>query len=343
MNDLQASHHISGVPATEHQTKALGDLKQAQAVGDHERSVETQVPKWLQPLTEGLTRRCSRSTDVSQADVEMPLPAIPPSTHPHAKTYFKQRQEGNLFNHFPKYPNREVCRRTKVTRAPCKINADDWADRNKIAERFGNTITADLKVLDEGQESRLHHRCAVVVQYLATLWNQSHRCKTKSAQETQRSLRTFSRPLEFIEACEELIWNHERSTPHRSETNGIAERAVRRVKEAAMECYCYLRNVQDKADGQQFYECRFTSPFEDPIFPCGAESKNNPILSKDQGRVHQFGTKVFLVIFMRYALNAGRSWTGDLLTVDSEDINNSICGSRKKLHIKRCGHSQEKQ
>ena len=28
-----------------------------------------------------------------------------------------------------------------------------------------------------------------------------------------------------------LSWNHRASTPHRSETNGIAERAVRRVKE----------------------------------------------------------------------------------------------------------------
>ena len=29
----------------------------------------------------------------------------------------------------------------------------------------------------------------------------------------------------------DLSWNHCTSTPHRSETNGIAERAVRRLKE----------------------------------------------------------------------------------------------------------------
>ena len=58
------------------------------------------------------------------------------------------------------------------------------------------------------------------------------------------------------------------NTPHRSETNGIAERAVRRVGEGtsasllqsggherwwsdSMECYCDLRNVQDlSADGK---------------------------------------------------------------------------------------------
>ena len=36
---------------------------------------------------------------------------------------------------------------------------------------------------------------------------------------------------DIIEACEELNWNHHRSTLRRSETNGTAERRVRRVKE----------------------------------------------------------------------------------------------------------------
>ena len=78
--------------------------------------------------------------------------------------------------------------------------------------------------------------------------------------------------LEFGKACEDLSWNHCTSTPHRSETNGIAERAVRRVKEGtsavlmqsgldnecwadSMECYCYLRNIQDLlSDGKTPYE-----------------------------------------------------------------------------------------
>ena len=68
--------------------------------------------------------------------------------------------------------------------------------------------------------------------------------------------------LEFGKDCEDLSWNHCMSTPHRSETNGIAERAVQGVKEGtsavllqsgineswwadSMECYTYLRNVTD--------------------------------------------------------------------------------------------------
>ena len=64
-----------------------------------------------------------------------------------------------------------------------------------------------------------------------------------TSQETKKSLRKFLEPSEkpkvihtdnsseFGKSREDLSWNHRLSTPHRSGTNGIAERAVRRVKE----------------------------------------------------------------------------------------------------------------
>ena len=142
------------------------------------------------------------------------------------------------------------------------------------ADNFGDLRTADHKVLSDNCESRNNHRYAVVVQDLASQWIQAYPCKNKTSQETQRSLQKFLEPerktkviytdnsLEFGKACEYLSWNHCTSTPHRSETNGIAERAVRRVQEGtsavllqsglieswwadSMECYTYLRNVTD--------------------------------------------------------------------------------------------------
>ena len=115
--------------------------------------------------------------------------------------------------------------------------------------------------------------------------------------------------LEFGKACEDLSWNHCTSTPHRSETDGIAERAVRRVKEGtsavllqsglneswwavSMECYTYLRNVTDLlSDGKTPHERRFGKPFEGPIIPFGSQVEYHPITAKDQSRIHQCGKK----------------------------------------------------
>ena len=146
----------------------------------------------------------------------------------------------SVYTHFPKDRNCEICQGTNITRALCRRRTGGVVPR---AEIFGDLITADHKVLSEGCESPQNHRYAVVVQDLATQWIQSYPCKTKTSQKTQRSLQKFLEPntkpkviytdnsLEFGETCEDLSWNHCTSTPHRSETNGIAERAVRRVKE----------------------------------------------------------------------------------------------------------------
>ena len=101
--------------------------------------------------------------------------------------------------------------------------------------------------------------------------------------------------LEFGKAYEDLSWNHCTSTPHRSETHGITERAVRRVKEStsavmlqsgldekwwadSMECFCYLRNIQDLlSDGKTPCERRFGVPLKGPVIPFGAMVEYHPI------------------------------------------------------------------
>ena len=56
-------------------------------------------------------------------------------------------------------------------------------------------------------------------------------CKSSWSRIGKPEVINIDNSLEFGKACEDLSWNHCTSTPHRSETNGIAERAVRRVKE----------------------------------------------------------------------------------------------------------------
>ena len=227
---------------------------------------DSEIPEWLQEFRENLVddeillQGGSHASSYHEVSVE-------PTT--------KRREDlgkHNVHTHLPKDRNCEICKRTKITRAPCRRRNGEAVTR---AANFGDLITADHKVLSNNCESRNNHRYAVVVQDLATQWNQAYPCKkNKTSQETQRSLQKFLEPernpkviytdnsLDFGKACEDLSWNHCTSTPHRSETDGIAERAVRRIKEGtsavllqsgineswwadSMECYTYLRNVTD--------------------------------------------------------------------------------------------------
>ena len=141
--------------------------------------------------------------------------------------------------------------------------------------------------------------------------------------------------LKFGKACEDLSWNHCTSTPHRSETNGIAERAVRRVKEGtsaellesgldekwwadSMECFSYLRNIQDVlSDGKTQYERRIGEPLKGPIVPFGSLVEYYPISAKDKSRIHQFGKKVLLGLF---TLCTHGFWKGDIMVADIEEL-----------------------
>ena len=114
-----------------------------------------------------------------------------------------------------KDPNCDICLKTKITRASCRRRAGTVVPR---VENFGDMITADHNVLSEESESRNNHRNAVVVEDLATQWKQSDPCKTKSSQETQKSLQNIFEPTrkpkvlytdnssDFGKACEESLY-----------------------------------------------------------------------------------------------------------------------------------------
>ena len=97
----------------------------------------------------------------------------------------------NVHTQFPKDRNCEICKRTTITRSPCRRHNGEAVPR---AENFGVLITADQKVLSDNCESRNNHRYAVVVQDPATHWIQAYPCKNKTSQETERSLQKFLEP-----------------------------------------------------------------------------------------------------------------------------------------------------
>ena len=151
---------------------------------------------------------------------------------------------------------------------------------------------------------------------------QSCPCITQTAQEAarnlQKSLDSEENPndvytgisLDFGKASEDRQWNHCASTPHRRETNGTAERAVRRVQEGtssillqsgldeqwwadSLDCCCFLRNVQDlSSDEKTSHARRFEEQFSEPTIPFVAKVRYHPMSAKGQARLHQVDKKV---------------------------------------------------
>ena len=134
----------------------------------------------------------------------------------------------NVHTHFPKDRNCEICKWTKITRAPCRRRKG--RSPYLVLTTSVTLITADHKVLSDNCESRNNHRHAVVVQDLATQWIQAYPCKKQNSHKkpsaacksswsprgNQKSFIYTDNSLEFGKACEDLSWNHCTSTPHRS-------------------------------------------------------------------------------------------------------------------------------
>ena len=128
-------------------------------------SLNSEIPDWLQEFRENLV------------DDGIPLQggSHASSSHEASLEPTTQRREDlgthSVYTHFPKDRNYEICKRTKITRAPCRRRNGEAVPR---ADKFGDLITADHKVLSDNCESRNNHRYAVVVQDLATQWIQAY-------------------------------------------------------------------------------------------------------------------------------------------------------------------------
>ena len=149
--------------------------------------------------------------------------------------------------------------------------------------------------------------------------------------------------MEFGRACEDLSWNHRPSTPDRSETNGIAERAIRRVKEGTSAVFATVRTWWNAIaicetsktswpTGRRHMKDDFWEPFKGPIIPFGAMVEYHPISPKDQARIHQFGKSVLPGIFLGYELIA--AWNLETRFSDSRSGRYGKVGSIRNLSSK---------
>ena len=145
------------------------------------------------------------------------------------------------------FPKTKIARSVNGPRLQGPHAEDAMAEPYSRTAKFGDLMTADHKVPSESCESRNKH-----MQSWCRTWplngSKHIRAEQKTSQETQRRLQKFLEPdrnpkviytdnsLEFGKPCEDVSWNHCMSTPHRTETNGIAKRAAPKVKEPLLYC-----------------------------------------------------------------------------------------------------------
>ena len=223
-----------------------------------------------------------------------------------------------IFTSFPKDRNCDICMRTKITRAPCRKRTDAAVLR---AEKFGDSITADHEVLNEGCESRDNYQYAVVVQDLPfnginlihakrKLLRKQKRSHTNSQSRrgnqksfTQTILQNLAKFVQIIpgiivpqhltvqnqmglvrERCAELrkVLLQYRSNPAWMRNGGMIPWSVSAI--------CEIFRIF-LSDGQTPYERRFGEPLKGPMIPFGSMVEYHPISAKDLSRLHQFGKK----------------------------------------------------
>ena len=100
----------------------------------------SEIPEWLQKFRENLV------------DDEIPEQGGSHASSSHeasSEPILKRREDlckHSVYTHVPKDRNCEICKRTKITRAPCRRRNGGAVPR---AENFGDLMTADHKVVSE--------------------------------------------------------------------------------------------------------------------------------------------------------------------------------------------------
>ena len=106
---------------------------------------DSEIPEWLQEFRENLV------------DDEIPLQggSHASSSHEASLEATTKRREDlgkhNVYTHFPQARNCEICKKTKITRAPCRRRNGEAVPR---AANFGDLMTADHKVRSDNCESK---------------------------------------------------------------------------------------------------------------------------------------------------------------------------------------------
>ena len=237
----------------------------------------------------------------------------------------------HYINHVPEHPNCDICNQCKIQNQQARRNVNEHDD-NEGKPEFCRQRDMRPRRNSDADTNKHGDTVALIMQDRKSRWLQSYGCKTQSAEDSKMCFKQCYGPnikskliysdnsAEPNKATNDLEYPQDTCTPHRPQTNGIAERVVRRVKEGtswqlvqsgfntlwwreAMHCFCMLFNILDQqVDGLTPYESRFGKRCSGKTIPFGAEVQYKPTSKSDLERLSAFGGKTLPGLFLGYHL-----------------------------------------
>ena len=244
-------------------------------------------------------------------------------------------------SHFPKNPFCEVCIKAKMFKPPSRRTG---GSRQVKAEKFGDHLTADFLITRGEEEHGMDgEKSSLVIKDVAG-FIAVYPSARRTIEEIVRSLQHFVGPNEkvgifysdnapeLVAAIKQLQWRHVLDVPYISQTNAVAERAIRSVLEGtrvnllqaglhhsywphAARHWCHMSNVLSR-DGQPSpWKPRFNESFPGTLIPFGtkAEFWIGPRLKPKEDL--RFEPSTNPGVFMGYALHPGCMWRKEFLCI----------------------------
>ena len=276
----------------------------------------------------------------------------------------------HLMTHYPKSPWCPACVRAKMTDVHTPRVADPKSKAKK-PEKFGQHITGDyISSYRDKKDWGIDGQKSTLVLYdAATGWLDAFPMTTKVTEKVRSSMCDFAGEesvtyfysdgeRDLISAARSLGWKGDTSTPHRPQSNGIAEEKVKRVLYSArallenaglepkwwpyaVKAYCMGHNTTGGNNSPYFK--RHGTIFQGKLIPFGALVDYLPLSKDGQKRTPQFAPRSSPGIFLGYHLNVGGIWghshlRGDYYVAHLDDFKNSATRAKPARHRIRSLH-----
>ena len=225
--------------------------------------------------------------------------------------------------------------------------------------QFGSIIVADHMKFNNRDEAVGGRNYALGIMDRHTGWTDGYPSVGKSTETNTAAFRQFAASSdkidncwidnapELVSACKALGYRRHLSIENRPQSNGVAERNIRRILEGtraalhdsglsqrywhvAMRCYCALRNFVDiwKLDKTP-YELRFNAKFKRQLIPFGSKVYYTSTSKNEDDKRQKLGPRLIPGIFVGYKLYPGGIWRDEYLVLDFDAFQSTRFG----LHI----------